>query len=176
MAVTKQRKEEVLTSLIAQFGRSKSVIFARNLGLTVEDTKTLRTHLRNQAIDFEIAKKTLFQKAAEANNVEGFNKELLDGAVGAAFCETDEVLAAKLIAEFAKKNDKVELVGGVVDGKFLTKSSVLELSLLPSKEELYAKFMGSLQAPLTGFVGVSSNLISGLVRALDQIRKQKESA
>ncbi len=176
MAVTKQKKEEVLTSLIESFGRSRSVVFVRNKGLSVKDDRSLRNILRLQSISFKVAKKTLFQKAADENNVENFEKDLLEGAVGAAFCETDEVLAAKLIAEFAKKNEKLELVGGVVDGKFLNQSAVIELSNLPSKKELYAKFMGSLQSPLSGFVGISSNLISGFVRALDQIREQKEVA
>ncbi|MEI7511016.1 MAG: 50S ribosomal protein L10 [Candidatus Peregrinibacteria bacterium] len=176
MAITKQKKEEVLQSLIESFGRSKSVVFIRNKGLSVQDDRSMRGLLRAQSISFKVAKKTLFQIAADENHVEDFEKDLLEGAVGAAFCETDEVLPAKLIAEFAKKNDKLELIGGVVDGKFLNQAAVIELSKLPSKEELYAKFMGSLLAPLTGFVGVSSNLISGFVRALDQVREQKEAA
>jgi large subunit ribosomal protein L10 len=176
MAITRLKKEEILKSLVESFGSAKSIVFARNNGLSVKDTKELRSTLRGENITFQVAKKTLFKKAAEANNMTGFELDLLEGAVGVAISSEDEVIPAKMIATFAKKNENVELVAGIVDGKFLGESEIKELSNLPSKEELYAKLLGSMQAPLSGFVGIGNNLISGLVRTLDQVREQKEAA
>ena len=176
MAITRLRKEETLDKLVASFGSAKSVVFAKNSGLSVADTKQLRSTLREENVTFTVAKKTLFQKAAESANCEGFDLSILEGAIGAAVSSEDEVVAAKMIATFAKKNDKLEIIAGIVDGKFLGTKEIAALSSMPSKEELYAQLLGSMQAPISGFVGISSNLITGLVRTLDQVREQKEEA
>ena len=176
MAISRNKKEETLSSLIESFGSAKSVVFAKNSGLSVKDTRTLRGQLREENVSFTVAKKTLFAKAAGEHSVEGFDITLLTGAVGAAVSADDEVTAAKMIATFAKKNDKIELVAGIVDGKFLNQEEIINLSKLPSKEELYAKMLGSMVAPLSGFVGIGNNLIGGLARCIDQVREQKEAA
>ena len=176
MAITRSKKEEILDALVASFGTAKSVVFAKNKGLTVSDAKDLRGKLREENISFTVAKKTPFRKAAENNNVEGFDIEVLNGAVGAAISSEDEVIGAKMIATFAKTNPNIELVAGIVDGKFLNTQEITDLSKLPSREELYAKMLGSMQAPLSGFVGVSTNLIAGLARCIDGVREQKENA
>lgn len=172
MAVTRKQKEDILATLVENFKKSKSVVFAANHGLSVNEMSELRTTLRDAGIDFQIAKKTLFMRASAESGIE-LSRELLDGPVGAAFSYEDEVAAAKALAKFAKKHEKLSLVIGVMEGKVLNTAQVIELSALPSKEELLAKFMGSLQAPLSGFVGLGNNLIGGFVRALDQIREQK---
>ena len=176
MAITRQKKEEILSKLVESFGAAKSVVFAKNTGLSVSDTRNLRAALRAENVSFTVAKKTLFKKAADSAKCEGFDMEILEGAIGAAVSSDDEVTPAKLIATFAKKNESLELIAGIVDGKFLGTDEIKSLSALPSKEELYAKMLGSMQAPLSGFVGIGNNLISGLVRTLDQVREQKEAA
>jgi len=175
MAISRSKKEEVLNILIESFGSAKSVIFAKNKGLTVADSSNLRTTLREENVTFVVAKKTLFKKAAETNGVEGFDLSVLDGAVGAAISSEDEVVGAKAIATFAKKNPNLELVAGIVDGEFLGTKEIVSLSKLPSKEELYAQMLGSMQAPLSNFVGIGNNLISGFVRCLDQVAEQKDA-
>lgn len=176
MALSRSKKEDILQKLVDSFGSAKSVVFAKNTGLSVAEIKELRSELRKENISFTVAKKTLFEKAAEQNSVKGFDITTLEGAIGVAVSPEDEVLGAKLIASFAKKNDKIELVAGIVEGNFLNTAEVGNLSQLPSKEELYAKMLGSMQAPLSGFVGVGNNLIGGLTRCLDQVREQKESS
>ncbi len=175
MAITRSKKEEVLKALVESFGSAKSVVFAKNKGLTVADSKDLRSVLREENVTFTVAKKTLFKKAAESIGVDGFDISVLEGPVGAAISFEDEVVGAKAIATFAKKNQNIELVAGIVDGEFLGTKEVVDLSKLPSKEELYAKFLGSMQAPLSNFVGIGNNLISGFVRCLDQIADQKSA-
>jgi large subunit ribosomal protein L10 len=176
MAITREKKEQILQELTDHFSRAKSVVFAKNLGLSVAEVSALRRVLRENGIVFKVSKKTLFRKAAEAQGIKNFSEDVLDGAVGAAFCFDDEIAPAKILAKFLKDTKKIDLVAGILEGKALTGEEVKDLAKLPSKEELISKFMGSLQAPLSGFVGVSSNLLSGFVRALDQVRQQKESA
>ena len=175
MAITRQKKEEILAKLVASFESAKSIVFAKNKGLSVPDTRTLRAALRAENVSFTVAKKTLFKRAAESAKCD-FDMEVLEGAIGVAISSEDEVTPAKVIATFAKKNENLELIAGIIDGKFLGTDEIKSLSALPSKEELYAKMLGSMQAPLSGFVGIGNNLISGLVRTLDQVREQKETA
>ena len=176
MAISRLKKEEILASLVESFGSAKSIVFARNKGLSVKASTELRAKFRSENVTFKVAKKTLFKKAAELNNLAEIDLDLLEGAVGVATSSDDEVTPAKIIATFAKKNENLELVAGIIDGKFLGESEIKELSKLPSKEELYAKMLGSMQAPLSGFVGIGNNLIGGLARCLDQIKDQKETA
>lgn len=173
MAISRLKKEEILAELVASFGSAKSIVFARNKGLSVKASTELRGKFREENITFKVAKKTLFKKAASENNLPELDLDLLEGAVGVATSQEDEVTPAKLIATFAKTNENLELVAGIVDGKFLGESEITELSKLPSKEELYGKLLGSMQAPLSGFVGIGNNLIGGLARCLDQIKDQK---
>jgi len=77
---------------------------------------------------------------------------------------------------YVKQNEGAfELVAGIVDGEFLGTKEIVNLSKLPSKEELYAQMLGSMQAPLSNFVGIGNNLISGFVRCLDQVAEQKDA-
>ena len=176
MAVTRQKKEEILSSLTEKFGRSKSVIFAKNMGLSVEQMSHLRTLLREKGAEFVVAKKTLLQKAAEANGIEGVTQDVLEGAIGVAFSYEDQIFPAKVLTKFSKQNENLVISIGIMDHRVLSKSEVIALSALPSREELLAKFMGSLLAPLSGFVGIGNALIGGFVRALDGVRAQKEAA
>jgi len=173
MAISRSKKEEILNSLTDSFKSAKSIVFAKNKGLTVADSKNLRTVLRENDVNFVVAKKTLFKKAAENTGIAGFDISILDGAVGAAISNKDEVIGAKTIATFNKKNPNIELVAGIIEGEFLGKKEIVNISKLPSKEELYAKMLGSMQAPLSNFVGIGNNLISGFVRCLNQISEKK---
>lgn len=176
MAVSKAKKTEILQELTAKFSRSKSVIFAANHGLTVSEIKQLRAELRKAGAEFQVAKKTLLEKASIDSGNGAISKEILDGPVGATFSYEDQVAAAKVLAKFAKDHEKLVLVAGIMDGNALNKDSVVALSKLPSREELLAKLLGSMQAPLSKFVGMGNALIGGFVRVMNAVREQKEKA
>jgi large subunit ribosomal protein L10 len=173
MAVSKQQKKGILADLSEKIQKSKSIFFVRNLGLSVQDLQKMRSLLRKEGNMYRVAKKTLIKKAAnEVSNIE-LPDSVLSGAVGVAFSVEDELSAIKIVANFSKTSDKIELVGGIFEGKVLSQEEVVALSQIPGKEELIAKFLGSLQAPLSGFVGVGNQLVSGFVRALDGYREQR---
>lgn len=176
MAKSRQQKEETLAKLEKQFEGAKSVVFAQYRGLSVKDMTELRKKLRANDIELHVAKKTLIKLAAKNKGLKEIPEEALDGPVAAAFSMKDEILGAKTLYEFSKTHDVVKLIGAIMEGALLSKEKTLELAKLPSKEELIAKLMGSLKAPISGFYGVLHNVLSGFVRAVNAIKEQKETA
>lgn len=166
MAVAKAKKDEILKSLDAKFSRAQAVYFADFRGLTVKQLGGLRAKLREQGVDYQVAKKTLMKLSMKNANLPEVPKELMQGPVGAAFGYEDVIMPVKLLHEYAKTAENLEILGGLVDGKFVSKSEAKSLALLPSREELYAKLVGSLMSPISGFHGVLHGLLSGFVRVL----------
>ena len=172
MAVSRKKKEEILQALLDNFAKSKSVVFARNEGLSAKQIDSFRDTLEAGG-KFQIAKKTLIKIAAQKNGVEEISEEFIDGAIGAVFSFDDEIFGAKQTFEFSKKNKELQISGGIFFGKIAGKNEVEKLAKIPPRDELLAKFVGCAAAPISGFVGTGKNLISGFVRVLDSIREQK---
>jgi large subunit ribosomal protein L10 len=171
MAVTKEQKKEILADLIEKFKKAKSVAFAENKGLTVGELAELRGGLRAKNAEMKVAKKTLVKLAAKEVGYE-VPDEVLVGAVGTVFSYDDVVAGAKSVNDFAKKHPKVDLLGGLMDGKVLLLAEIKTLASLPSKEELIAKLLYMLKYPITGFHGVLKGTMAGFVRVLDGIAKK----
>ncbi len=167
MAVTKQKKQEILQGLIDKFGKSKTVIFADYRGLDVSGMSQLRRSLRAEGSECKVAKKTLIELAAKEMKIEGVTQEVIPGPVAATFCYEDELSGIKILFNFAKENENLKLLGGVMDGKVVSADEINQLAQLPSKEELYAKFMGSINAPTSNFVGLLSNILGSFVRVVN---------
>lgn len=176
MAITKEKKSEILDGLKAKVGDAKAVVFADFKGLSVLDMGELRTKLREKGVEFKIAKKTLIRLAAKEHGFEDIPNEVLEGSVGAAFSMEDEISAAKTLANFAKTNGNLELRGAIFEGRILSVAETKELAALPGKEELLAKFVFLIKSPISGFHGVLNNTVSGFVRVLDAIREKQEQA
>ena len=176
MPLTKEQKQEVLNGLIDQMKEAKAVVFADYQGLSVKDIDGLRGDMREKGVTFQVAKKTLMKIAAKECGFGEIPAEVLEGPVGAAFGMEDEISAAKTLHTFAKKNKKLKLRGALFEGRVLSVAETKELAELPGKEELLGKFVYLIKYPVQGFHGVLNNTLSGFVRALDQIRDQKEQA
>jgi len=170
MAVTKEQKSEILKGLVEKFGKSKSVVFAEYRGLDVSNLTNLRKELRGVKAEMKVAKKTLMDIAAKENKIEGLDASGMEGPVAAAFSYDDPLSGIKVIFKFSKTNDKLKILGGIIDGKIVSADVVKKYAKLPSREELLAKFMGSVQSPVSGFVGVLSNLMSGFVRVINSYK------
>ena len=166
MAVTRQVKEEALKELVDMFGRSKSVVFANYRGLTVAGISELRSQLRKEDAEMKVAKKTLMNIAAK-DLVGELDKTMMDGPVVATFSYDDPLAGIRILFKFSKKNDKLKLLGGIVDGKAVSADIIQQYAKLPGRSELLAKLLGSMNAPLSGFVGIGNGLISGFVRVLN---------
>jgi large subunit ribosomal protein L10 len=176
MAISRAQKEQVVASLTEQFKGMKAAAFAQVSGLTMPQSDELRSKAQENGVEVVIAKKTLLAIAAKEAGIENIDPKTLEGSIITAIGLEDEVAAAKLLKEFGKANDDaVVLAGGVLEGNGISAEEVNQLAALPSKEELYAKLVGSLNSPVSGFVNVLAGNIRGLVTVLGAVRDNKEA-
>lgn len=166
MAKSRVAKEKSLKDLAGMVQGARGMVFANYAGLTVKDMQELRRTLRTKGVDFEVAKKTIISRAFKDAGLAGIDVAALQGMVSLATSATDEVEPARELAAFAKTHDKMQVLGGVLDGAFVDAAKVKELAKLPSKHELLAKLVGTLQAPVSSFVQVLQGNLRGLVQVL----------
>jgi len=176
MALTKQQKQEQIQALVEKMQKSKSVAFASYTGVPMAAQTELRQSLRSNGAELKVAKKTLIALAAKEAGFEGFETSVLDGQVVAAFSYEEPTAGPQALKKFAKAFKQIELQAGLFEGKSLSKAQVQELADLPPREVLLAKLLGSMMAPVSGFVGVGSNVISGFVRVLNGHKENLETA
>lgn len=172
MAVTREKKEQILADLKEKFKQAKGVVFAQYKGLSVNSAQEMRRGLRASNVGYKVAKKTLVRLAAKDQGLE-IPKETMPGPIGVAFGFDDEIVAAQKMSEFAKKFEGVTLMGGILEGKVVDAALVKQLASIPSRNELIAKFMGSLMAPVQGFVGILHNLPGSFVRVVNAYQEKK---
>ncbi|MFZ2226311.1 MAG: 50S ribosomal protein L10 [Candidatus Moraniibacteriota bacterium] len=169
---TKQQKEVITKELAEKLKEAKGVVFSDFKGLTMKDLVALRKDLRAENISLKVVKKTLIDIALKNAGMNISVKDM-EGQIAIAVSGVDEVAAAKVISNFAKTNKNLKVTGGVLEGALLSADQVLALSKLPSKKELLAKFVGTINAPVTNFVRVLSGNLSGLVRVLQAVADKK---
>ncbi len=172
MPKTRAQKAEIVDELAHKLVKMKSVVFTSISGYTMDDANTLRQKGRAVGVEVMIAKKSLLNRALEAN---GFTiqSDELEGSILTTIGFDDEVAAAKLMAEFAKERETIQIVGGILEGKFVGSTAIKQLATLPSREELLAKLVGSLNAPISGFVNVLAGNLRSLVYVLNAIKATK---
>ncbi len=164
----KQQVEEIKTRI----QNAKSVILVNYANLTVAEDMQLRREFRKNGTEYKVLKNTLVRRAFNELGVDSFDADL-NGTTAVAF-GADETSAAKVVSEFEKKlNKKVSAKSAYVDGSYVDKKGVVELAEMPSKPELVAKMLGSMQAPLTNFAGVLSGIMRSVVIALNAVSEKK---
>lgn len=173
MQHTKQQKELLVQEVTEKIKASKALVFANFKGVSVKNITMIRKELRKSGSSWQVLKKTLLNIALKNAGV-AMNARELEGQVGVAFSH-DEVAAAKAIADFQKANKDVTITigGGALGSKALSVNEVKALAKLPTQDELRAQLVGTLQAPITGFVRVLGGNLSGLVRVLKAIESKK---
>ena len=156
------QKTELVSELNRTFSEVGVVVITRNLGLTVAQSTDLRTKMRAAGANYKVAKNRLAKIAAEGTDYSVL-ADLLTGPTALA-SSTDPVAAAKVIAEFAKTNDKLEIVGGAMGKLLLNPEGVKALASLPSLDELRGKIVGLLQAPASKLAAVTQAPAAQLAR------------
>lgn len=139
------KKAEVIASLQGSLGDIEAIVVTQNAGLTAAQVSELRVRSRKEGVNFKVSKNRLVLRALKGTRFEGIGP-MLKGPVGIASSK-DPVAAAKIIATFAKDNEKLVIVGGALGDKVLDKAAVEALSKLPSLDQLRGKLCGLLQAP-----------------------------
>ena len=172
MPKTRAQKGEIVDELAQKIGKMKSVVFTRISGYTMDDANSLRQKGREVGVEVMIAKKTLLNRALQSH---GFTiaPDDLEGSILTTIGFDDEVAAAKLIAEFAKERETIQIVGGILEGKFVGSDAIKQLATLPSREQLLAMLVRSLNAPISGFVHVLAGNLRSLVYVLNAIKTAK---
>ena len=142
-----QQKQAMVETITEKLQASKSTIIVDYRGLNVEQVTKLRTQLREAGIEFKVYKNALTRRAADAAGL-GDLKEYFVGPVAVAFSNEDVVAPAKILNEFAKGNEALELKAGVIEGNIATLAEVQALADLPSREDLLSMLLSVLQAPI----------------------------
>ena len=159
-----ESKKAIVAELTERLKNAQAGVIADYRGLTVAQDTELRNKLREAGVEYTIVKNTLTRFAANEVGLEGLDP-VLHGPTALATSDSDVVAPAKVLVEFAKANEQLEIKGGFVDGKVIDVNEVKVYASIPNKETLIAKMLGSLQAP-----------IGNLVRTLDAIAKKDEAA
>lgn len=165
-------KEAQVQTIKEKLSGAKAAVFTEFRGLNVHDLAELRAKLREAGIEYKIVKNTLTKRAADELKLDALD-EYLEGPTAIAFGYDDEVAPAKLLSEFAKVHSQLVMKAGMVGGEVIDADRVKTLARIPSREELIAKLLGSLQAPMAGLARVLNGPAAGLARVLNQVAQQK---
>lgn len=171
--VLEAKKAQVAEIIEALKGATTGVLVDYR-GLTVEEDTKLRNDLRAAGVKYFVVKNTLLRLAAKETGLEELDS-ILHGPTALAISE-DAVAPAKVIADFAKENEKFEIKSGFMDGKVLSMDEIKTLAKTPSKETLIAKMMGSLNSPISGLARLLSTIAEGGVEIQDLIAKKAGEA
>jgi large subunit ribosomal protein L10 len=167
-----KQKQELVMGLSEKIKTAKALVLADYRGLTVEQDTEMRNALRKAGVDYKVVKNTLTKFAAKENGLDGLDT-FLNGPTAMALSDSDPVAPAKILSEYAKKYNKLEIKVGVVEGKVIDLSGIKMLAELPSREVLIAKVLGGFNAPISGLVNVLNGNIRGLAVALNAIAEQR---
>lgn len=173
MAKTREQKAAILDKMTDRLKRMKGAAISHASGYTMEDADKLRSKAAENNVEVFVAKKTLLTLAAKEAGIEGFDRGTVDGSVLVAVSYGDETAAAKLLKDLSKEKDTIKLLAGVLEGKVVGAAEVKRLADLPSKEQLLGQLVGTLNAPVSGFVNVLAGNLRGLVTVLGAIQEKK---
>jgi large subunit ribosomal protein L10 len=146
-------KQPIVDEIAKSIEGAQSVVLVNYSGLTVEQDTIMRKELREAGITYKVFKNTMMRRAFEGTPCESLN-EHLNGTNALAVSLTDATAPARILAKYAKQYPALELVAGVVEGKYNDQAGIKALSEVPSREELLAKLFGSMQAPIANFARV----------------------
>lgn len=173
--MNKEPKKQFVQQLNERFGKSKIVILTDYKGLDVGAITDLRRQLREAKVEFEVIKNTMLRLASDGTDV-ALIRDNFKGPSAIAISYDDPVAPAKILSDFAKKNQNLELKIGVMNGKVLDLASIKALSSLPSREELLAQVLSAMIAVPTSFVRALNDVPVRMLNVLQAVRDQKEQA
>ena len=174
MSLNLDEKKEVVAEVSERLTKAQAVVLAEYRGLPVEQITVLRSQARASGVYLRVLKNTLARRAVQGTPFE----KLADQMVGplAYGISDDPVAAAKVLHAYAKGNDKLVIKGGAMPGYVMTAKEVGNLASMPSRDELLAKLLGTMQAPIAKFVQTLNEVPGKFVRTLAAVRDQKEKA
>lgn len=169
MALTKEKKEKIIEEIKEKFIKQKIMIFADFTGLKVKDLSDLRKKLKREGNEIKVAKKTLFGLVLKNAGLEVDFKKM-KGEIAAIFGYKNEISPAKMAYQFGLANANLKILGGILERNFVGAEKINELAQLPTEEELLARLVGSIAAPISNFVNVLQGNIKGLINVLAKVK------
>jgi len=170
--VKKDEKIRVVSELQGKFEKAKGVVFTDYRGLNVQEITSLRNALRESALEYRVIKNTLAKRAAEGTPVD-VAKDIFTGPLGIAVGYDDPVLLAKKVLDFSKKNNKLEVKGGVIEGGICTPEQIKTISELPPREIQLSMLVGAMQSPLSKMASVLNATLSRFIYAMEALKDKK---
>ena len=176
MAVTRQAKEQAVAELQEDLSQLKLAVLTDYRGLSVAEISELRANLRSEGMSYKVSKNTLLRIAAKnTDKFKDVDVSVFTGPMALAISSEDEVAPARVVFQYAKEHEALEIVGAITgDGQVLDAAQVKALATLPTREQLIAQVVGTIAAPLSGFVGVMGANVRGIVTVLNAIKEAKE--
>ena len=174
MSLNLEQKQEVVAEIAAQLGNAQALIVAEYRGLNVESVTGLRASARKSGVYLRVLKNSLARRAVQGTPFEKL-AEQMSGPLMYGIAQ-DPVAGAKVLAEFAKTNEFFVIKAGAMPNSVMSAKEVAALALLPSRDELLAKLMGTMQAPVAKLVRTMNEVPGKFARALAAVRDQKEKA
>ena len=172
MSLNLEEKKAVVAEVSDKVAQAQAIVLAEYRGLTVEHMTQLRVNARNSGVYLRVLKNTLARRAVTGTPFEKLAEQMV-GPLAYGISE-DPVAAAKVLSEFAKGNDKFIVKVGAMPNQVMSAADVKQLATMPSREELLAKLLGTMQAPIAKFVQTLNEVPSKFVRALAAVRDEKE--
>jgi large subunit ribosomal protein L10 len=163
----------LITDLRDKFSRAKVVVFTDYKGMTVSELTELRRLFRKSSLEYRVVKNTLAKIASRDTGI-SVAGEVFKGPVGIAIGYDDPVLAAKKVLEYTKTNEKLQITGAVVEGKFCEKAEVKAIAELPSREILLSMTAGVMQAPLSKMASGLAATVTRFAYAMEALNRTKK--
>ncbi|MFA6593848.1 MAG: 50S ribosomal protein L10 [Candidatus Buchananbacteria bacterium] len=163
MPKTKSQKTVILQNLEDRLAKMKAAVMFNFSGIEVKELNKLREKCREEGIDYLVAKKTLLKKALQEKDLKEVAEKEFSGEIATLFSYGDEVAPARILADFAKEQEKIQFAGGIFEGQYIDAAKVKELSKIPSRQVLLGKLVGCIANPM-----------SGIARVLNAIKESKE--
>mgnify|MGYP000221111884 FL=1 len=169
----RSEKEQIVAEVKDMISRAKGMYFADFTGITVEQVTELRREFRKSNVEYRVVKNTLARKALE--NTAAYDRVVpkLVGHTAIAFGYDDPIAPAKIIKKFRDKHEKLNVKLCIIENQVFDGAELDKIAQLPSRQELIAGILGSIQSPISGVVGAVGAVIQNLIYVIDAIEKKK---
>ncbi|MGH2064080.1 50S ribosomal protein L10 [Aerococcus urinaeequi] len=141
------KKQQEVNEVVEKMNAANSLVVVDYLGLSVAEVTELRKQLREAGVEFKVIKNTIMRRALDSQELE-YHEEVFQGPTAVAFGMEDAVAPAKILSDFAKKAEALELKGGILEGEVLSKEEIQQIAKLPNREGLLSMLLSVLQAPI----------------------------
>jgi large subunit ribosomal protein L10 len=179
LAISREKKEQLVADYADELSRSNAIILTDYRGLTVSDLQALRGKVREAGGTYSIVKNTLAARALEVANLP-VPEDMLTGPTAISFAHEEVPAVAKVLAEFAKDSEILEIKGGLMEGNLLSSEQISSLAEMPPREVILAQLLGLIQQPgngLAGVVNAAGNKLAATIKAYtDQLENAEAAA